>query len=107
MWEVEFDSQQYYCPMDNNCAPIVYNIWNKYEYSYDNALSSVQKAINEIQQFFHCKAKQVFYASFTKIGRLRRGLRSLQHLQEKRPSSSYINSRVVQVGNQILELEKV
>ena len=93
--------------LNEDCAPIVYNIWNKYDYSYDNALSSAQKAINEIQHFFHGKAKQLFYASFTKIGRLRRGLRSLQHLQEKRPYSSYINSRVVQVGNQILELEKV
>ena len=59
------------------CAPFLYNIWNKYDYSYDYALSNVQKAIIEIQQFFHCKAKEVFYASFTKIGRLHRGLQSL------------------------------
>ena len=74
--------------LNEDCAPIVYNIWNKYDHSYDYALSSVQKAISETQQFFHCKAKQVFYASFTKLGRLRRGLRSLQHVQEKRPYSS-------------------
>ena len=80
-------------------VPIVHNIWNKYDYSYDCALSSVQKALGEIQQFFQFKSKQIFYASFTKIGRLRRGLRSLQHLQEKRPYSSYISSRVIQVGN--------
>ena len=73
-------------------VPIIHNIWNKYDYSYDCALSSVQKALGEIQQFFQFKSKQIFYASFTKIGRLRRGLRSLQHLQEKRPYSSYISS---------------
>ena len=88
-------------------VPIVHNIWNKYDYSYDCALSSVQKALGEIQQFFQFKSKQIFYASFTKIGRLRRGLRSLQHLQEKRPYSNYISSRVIQLGNQILELEKI
>ena len=82
-----------------DCAPSVHNIWNKYDYSYDYALSSVQNAISETQQFFHCKAKQVFYESCTKIGRLRRGLKSLQHLQERRPYSRYINSRVIQVGN--------
>ena len=85
----------------------LYNLWNKYDYSYDFALSSVQKSIIEIQQFFHCKAKQVFHASFTKIGRIRRGLRSLQHLQERRPYLTYISSRVIEVGNQILELQKV
>ena len=85
----------------------LYNLWNKYDYSYDFALSSVQKSIIEIQQFFHCKAKQVFHASFTKIGRLRRELQSLQHLQQRRPYSTYISSRVIEVGNQILELQKV
>ena len=85
----------------------LYNLWNKYDYSYDFALSSVQKSIIEIQQFFHCKAKQVFHASFTKIGRIRRGLRSLQHLQERRPYLTYISSRVIHVGNQTLELQKV
>ena len=30
-----------------DCAAIVHNIWNKYDYSYDYALSSVQKAISE------------------------------------------------------------
>ena len=90
-----------------DCAPSVHNMWNKYDYSYDYALSSVQNAIRETQQFFHYKAKQVFYESCTKIGRLRRGLKSLQHLQEKRPYSRYINSRVIQVGNQILELQKI
>ena len=90
-----------------DCVCIVHNIWNKYVYSHDCALSSVQNAIREIQQFFHYKAKQVVHSSFTKIGRLRRGLRSLQHLQEKRPYSTYIRSRVIQVGNQILELQKV
>ena len=90
-----------------DCVSIVHNIWNKYVYSYDYALSSAQKAVREIQQFFHYKAKQVAQSSFTKIGRLRRGLRSLQHLQERRPYSTYISSRVIQVGNQILELQKV
>ena len=90
-----------------DCVPIVHNIWHKYVYSSDYALSSVQKAIMEIQQFFHYKAKQVVQSSFTKIGRLRSGLRSLQHLQERRPYSTYISSRVLQVGNQILELQKL
>ena len=90
-----------------DCSPTVHNIWNKYDYSYDYALSSVHKAISETQQFFYRKAKQVFYASLTKIGRLRRGLKSLQHLQERRPHSSYISARVVQVGNQILDLQKI
>ena len=88
-----------------DCVPVMYNIWNKYDYSYDYALSNVQKAITEIQQFF--QAKQVFHASFTKIGRLRRVLSSLQHLQERRPYSTYISSSLIQVGNQILGLEKV
>ena len=39
-----------------DCAPSVHNIWNKYDYSYDYALSSVQNAISETQQFFHYKA---------------------------------------------------
>ena len=90
-----------------DCAPSVHDIWNKYDYSHDYVVSSVQNAISETQQFFHCKAKQLFYESCTKIGRLRRGLKSLQHLQERRPYSRYINSRVIQVGNQILELQKI
>ena len=84
-----------------------YTKWNKYDFSFDFSLSSVQKVIIEIQQFFHCKAKQVFHASFSKIGRLHRGLWSLQHLQERRPYSTYISSRVIQVGNQVWELQKV
>ena len=52
------------------------------------------------------KLNKYFYAVLTKIGRLRRALKSLQHLQERRPYSTYINSRVVQVGNQILDIEK-
>ena len=92
-----------------DCVSIVHNIWNKYVYSYDYALSSAQKAVREIQQLFHYKAKQVAESFFTKIGRLRRGFRSLQHLQERRSYSTYIrlSSRVIQVGNQILELQKV
>ena len=62
--------------LSQDCVPILYNIWNKYDYSYD-ALSSVHMTIIEIQQFFHCKAKQVFHALSSKIGRLHRGLRSL------------------------------
>ena len=93
--------------LSQDCEHTVHNIWNKYDYSYDYALSSVKKAISETQQFFHGKAKQVFYASLTKIDRLRRGLNSLQHLQERRPYSSYISSQVVQVRNQILDLEKI
>ena len=93
--------------LNQDWAYNLYNLWNKYDYSNDFALPSVQKAIIEVQQFFHGKAKQVFHASFTKIGRLHRGLRSLQHLQERRPYSTYISSRVIQVGNQILDLQKV
>ena len=63
-------------------------------------------AIIEIQQFFHCKAKQVFHAHFSKIGRLRRVLRSLQHWQERRPYSSYISSRVIKPGTRVLKLGK-
>ena len=90
-----------------DCAPSVHDIWNKYDYSHDYVVSSVQSAISETQQIFHCKAKQLFYESCTKIGRLCRGLKSLQHLQERRPYSRYMNSRVIQVGNQILELQKI
>ena len=46
----------------------------------DYTLSSVHKVITEIQQIFHIKAKQVVYVSFTKIGTLHRGLRSVQRL---------------------------
>ena len=58
--------------LSQDCVPIVHNIWNKYDYSCDYALSSVLKAISETQQFFHSKAKQVFYASLTKLDKLRR-----------------------------------
>ena len=66
--------------LSQECVPTVHNLWNKYDYSYDYALSTVQQGIGEIQQFFHYKSKQIFYAYFTKIGILRRELRSLFEL---------------------------
>ena len=48
-----------------DCVPVMYNIWNKYDYSYDYALSGVQKAITEIQQIFHCKALNKYFMSLS------------------------------------------
>ena len=91
----------------DDCKHFVQSIWFRYHYDveHDVSLINVVNVLKEIQGFFQSKAKALYLDYDSKIGRYKRALTSLQHLQQRWPRSVELAARIIDVGKTITDMQ--
>ena len=68
-------------------------------------LINVVRVLKEIQEFFQSKVKALYLDYDSKIGRYKRALTTLQHLQQRWPKSVDLATRINDVGKTIPDIQ--
>ena len=88
-----------------DCKDVVQGIWSRYQYDVDVILINVVQVLKEIQDFFQSKAKALYLDYDSKIGRYKRAMTALQHLQQRWPGSVDLAARIIDVGKKISDIQ--